>query len=73
MIPHHIVNLGPSRYHRITERVDNTTVPLNVAPSEFSPLYASCDGPGPAESLFSSRMPTPITHMQVSIFKLCKH
>jgi len=70
LIPHNIVNLGPKRQYRITERVDNTTVPPSVAPSELS---TSHDGSGPSESLFSSRTPTPITHMHVFIFKLCKY
>jgi len=70
MITHPIVDLGPRRYLKITERVDNTVVPSNLAPSEFSPLYASCDEPGPAEFLFSSRVPIPTTHMQVSISEL---
>jgi len=39
------VNLGPRRYHKITERVGNTVVPSNLAPSEFSPPYASYDEP----------------------------
>jgi len=68
MITRPVVNLGPRRYHKITERVDNTVVPSNLAPSESNPLYASCVEPGPAEFLFSLRMPTPITHMHVSIF-----
>ena len=68
MITHPIVNLGPRRYHKITERVDNTVVSSNLAPSEFSPLYASCNEPGPTEFLFSLRTPTPIAHMHVSIF-----
>ena len=68
MITHPIVSLGPRRHHKITERVDNTVVPSNLAPSEFSPLYASCDEPGPTEFLFSLRTPTPIAHMHVSIF-----
>ena len=73
MITHPIVNLGPRRYHKFTERVDNTIVPSNLAPSEFSPPYASCDEPGPAEFLFSLRTPIPITHMHVSIFQPCKY
>ena len=59
---------GSRSYHKITERVDNTVVPSNLAPSEFSPLYASCNEPGPTEFLFSLRTPTPIAHMHVSIF-----
>jgi len=47
---YHIMNLGPRRHHRTTERVDNTSVPSSVAPSEFSTLCASRAGPGPAES-----------------------
>ena len=73
MVTHPIVNLGPRRYHRITERVDNTVAPSDLAPSEFSPPYASCDEPGPAEFLFSLRVPTTITHMHVSIFRPRKH
>ena len=46
MISHPTVNLGPRSYHNITERVDNTVVSSNLAPSEFNPLYASCDEPG---------------------------
>ena len=68
MITHPIVNLGPRRYREITERVDNTVVPSNLAPSELSLLYTSCDEPGPTEFLFSLRTPTPIAHMHVSIF-----
>jgi len=68
MITHPIVNLGPRRYHKITERVDNTVVPSNLAPSEFCPLYANCNEPGPTEFLFRLRTPTPIAHMHVSIF-----
>ena len=67
MISHPAVNLGPRRYHNIMERVDNTIVPSNLAPSEFNPLYASCDEPGPTEFLFSLRTPTPITYMHASI------
>jgi len=70
IITHPIVNLGPRRFHKITEQVDNTVVPSNLAPSEFSPLYASCDEPGLAEFLFSLRTPTPIAHMHVSIFTM---
>jgi hypothetical protein len=73
MITHHIMNLGPRCYYRTTERVDNTILSSSVARSEFSTLCASHDGPGPAKSLFSSRTPTPITHMHVFIFKLCKY
>ena len=73
MIIHPIVNLGPRRHHKITERVENIIVPSNLAPSESSPLYASRDRPGPAEPLFSSRTPNPITHAQVFIFKLREH
>jgi len=72
-ITHPIVNLGPRRYHKITERVDNTVVPSNVAPGEFSLPYASCDELGPAEFLFSLRMSIPITHKLVSIFQPCKY
>ena len=68
MITHPIVNFGPRRYREITERVDNTVVPSNLAPSELSLLYASCDEPGPTEFLFRLRTPTPIAHMRVSIF-----
>jgi len=68
MITHPIVTLGPRRHHKITERVDNAVVPSNLAPSEFSPLYASCDEPGPTEFLLCLRTPTPIAHMRVSIF-----
>ena len=53
MILRYIVNLVPKRQYGITEQIDNTIVPPNVAPSEFSQLYASRAGPGPAESLFS--------------------
>jgi len=66
---HHIMNLGPRRHHRTTERVDNTYVPSSVAPSEFSSLYVSRVRPGPAES-FSQRMSAPITRILVSIFEL---
>jgi len=65
-----IVNLGPKRQYGITERIDNTTVPPNVALSEFSSLHASRDELGPTEFLFSSRIPTPINHTHVSIFNL---
>jgi len=67
------VNLGPKHQYRITERVDYTTVPPSVAPSEFRPVYASCNQPRPTESLYSSRTPTPITHMHVFIFKPREH
>jgi len=36
MILRYIVNLVPKRQYGITERIDNTIVPPNVAPSEFS-------------------------------------
>jgi len=58
----HIVNLSPKRHHKITERVDNTTVPSNLAPSEFSTLYVSRDRPRPAEFYFSSSPQRPF-HM----------
>jgi len=64
------MNMGPRRHYRTTERVDSTFVPSSVAPSEFNMLCASRAGPGPAESLFSQRMSTPITHTHASIFKL---
>jgi len=70
MIPHHIVNLGPKRQYGIMKRIDNTTVPPSVAPSEFSPPHASRDELGPTEFLFSSRMPPPINCTHVSIFHL---
>jgi len=55
------------------ERVDNIIVPSSVAPSESSLLYASCDEPGTAKFQFNSRVPTPITHMHVSIVEPCMH
>jgi hypothetical protein len=66
------MNLGPSRYPKITEW-DNTTMSSNFGSSEFSPLYASRNRLVPAEFHLNSRTPTPITHKHVFILKICKH
>jgi len=46
MITHPIVNLGPRRYHKITERVDNTVVPstsLQVSSARFTRVVMNQD------------------------------
>jgi len=66
-ITHPIVNLVPGVIIKSRNELTYSCA-INLAPSEFSPLYASCDEPGPSEFLFSLRTPTPIAHMHVPIF-----